>query len=80
MLAKDNKLFVGPVNTQHAGEPWIDSFSHGELIRDGFDETLTMDPAEVRSLFQGVSDKDKAGKGYGQIPWRLGILRLASKR
>jgi hypothetical protein len=28
----------------------------------------------LRFLFQGVSDEARAGKPYGQIPWRLGIL------
>ena len=68
------KPFASPVNTRDAGEHWTDSFSHGELLRDGFDQTLTVDPAQIRLLFQGVSDQDMAGKVYGQIPWRLGIL------
>ena len=68
------KPFASPVNTRDTGEHWTDSFSHGELLRDGFDQTLTVDPAQIRLLFQGVSDQDKAGKVYGQIPWRLGIL------
>jgi hypothetical protein len=69
-----DKPFAGPANARHTGTPWTDSFSHGELLRDGFDETLTVDPAEIRLLFQGVSDEDMAGRVYGQIPWRLGIL------
>lgn len=69
-----DKPFASPVNTRDAGEHWTDSFSHGELLRDGFDQTLTVDPSNIRLLFQGVSDQDKAGKKYGEIPWRLGIL------
>jgi len=68
------KPFASPINTRDAGEHWTDSFSHGELLRDGFDQTLTVDPAQFKLLFQGVSDQDMAGKVYGQIPWRLGIL------
>jgi len=74
-----DKPFAGLVNTYPAGTRWTDSFSHGELIRDGFDETLTVDPAKIRLLFQGVSDKNKAGKKYGQIPWRLGMLSPVRK-
>jgi len=69
-----DKPFASPVNTRDAGEHWTDSFSHGELLRDGFDQTLTVDPAQIKLLFQGVSDQEMAGKVYGQIPWRLGII------
>ena len=58
-------------------ERWTDNISHGELIRDGYDETLTLDPGDLRFLFQGMLDKDKGGKGYGQFQWRLGMLKPA---
>ncbi|MEI7731674.1 MAG: non-reducing end alpha-L-arabinofuranosidase family hydrolase [Verrucomicrobiota bacterium] len=54
--------------------PWTASISHGELIRTGVDETMEVDPANLRFVFQGVSDEGYKGKGYGGIPWRLGIL------
>ena len=34
----------------------------------------SVDPARLRFLFQGVSDDDRRGKPYGEIPWRLGLL------
>jgi hypothetical protein len=55
-------------------EPWTDNISHGELIRDGYDQTLTVDPNNLRFVFQGMLDKDKSGKGYGQFQWRIGML------
>lgn len=55
-------------------EHWTDNVSHGELIRDGCDQTLTVDPANLRLLFQGMLDMHKRGKGYGQFQWRLGML------
>ena len=55
-------------------EPWTDNVSHGELLRDGYDQTLTVDPGNLKLLFQGMLDKHKAGKGYGQFQWRLGLL------
>lgn len=79
LAAARDKPFASPVNTRDAGAHWTDSFSHGELIRDGFDQTLTVDPADIRLLFQGVSDQDMAGKKYGEIPWRLGILSPTGK-
>jgi hypothetical protein len=54
--------------------PWTDAISHGELLRDGYDETLTVNPAHLRFLFQGCSKAERAGKKYSQFPWRLGML------
>jgi hypothetical protein len=59
-------------------EPWTDNVSHGELIRDGYDQTLTIDPDNLQFVFQGMWDKDKSGKGYGQFQWRIGMLRPIS--
>lgn len=69
-----DRAFASPANVRFTGEPWTDSFSHGELIRDGYDETLTVDPAHLAFLIQGVRDADRQGKPYGEIPWRLGLL------
>lgn len=55
-------------------EPWTDNVSHGELVRDGVDQSLTIDPANLRFVFQGMLEKDKSGKKYGQFVWRIGIL------
>lgn len=57
--------------------PWTDNISHGELIRAGNDETMTVDPRNLRFVFQGALESEKAGIGYGQIPWRLGLLTPA---
>jgi sugar lactone lactonase YvrE len=59
---------------------WTDNVSHGELLRAGFDEKLEVDPNNVRLLFQGVSDADRKGKKYGDIPWKLGVLELGPVR
>jgi hypothetical protein len=72
------KPFAGPVNVGFAGEKWSDSISHGELLRTGYDERLEVDPSNLRFLYQGVLERDRAGKTYGQIPWRLGILEPVS--
>jgi hypothetical protein len=54
---------------------WIDSVSHGELLRAGVDEFLEVDPQHLRFLIQGVDAGGYQGK-YGGIPWRLGLLEL----
>lgn len=70
---KDNP-FASLLNVQFIGPNWTDSISHGELIRDGYDQSLEVDPANLRFLFQGISNEDRKGKAYGDIPWQLGIL------
>jgi endo-1,4-beta-xylanase len=52
------------------------NISHGELLRVGVDESMAVDPARVRFLFQGASDAEYRGHGYGGIPWRLGMLEM----
>ena len=61
-------------------EPWTDNVSHGELIRDGCDQTMTVDPNRLRLVFQGMRDAHKAGKGYGDFQWRIGLLTPAGQR
>ncbi|PYJ58202.1 MAG: hypothetical protein DME24_17090 [Verrucomicrobia bacterium] len=75
--------FLTVVEAQDGGRRyshWTDSFSHGELLRDGFDQNLEVDPVNLRFLFQGVTDEAKRGKAYGDIPWRLGILEPADQQ
>jgi hypothetical protein len=54
--------------------PWTDNVSHGELIREGVDQHMQIDPAHLRFVFQGVLESEKANRGYGEFPWRIGIL------
>jgi len=75
--ATKDRAFASMRNVEPTGEKWTDVISHGELLRSGHDERLEVDPADLRFLFQGVRDADRRGKNYGQIPWRLGILRPA---
>jgi hypothetical protein len=71
--------FAGWRNIRPAAgvEPWTDNVSHGELIRDGCDETLTVDPDRLQFLFQGMWEKHKSGMEYGQFQWRIGLLTPA---
>lgn len=50
---------------------WTTDFSHGEMLRAGFDETLTIDPNNLQYLYQGTSSHPSS---YIQIPWQLGLL------
>ncbi|MBL7218702.1 MAG: hypothetical protein ISS69_01190 [Phycisphaerae bacterium] len=70
------KPFAGLPNIRPADgvAAWTDNISHGELIRKGYDQTLLVDPKNLRFIFQGALQKEKAGKNYGAIPWRIGML------
>jgi hypothetical protein len=75
------KPFAGWTNIRPAKgvEPWTDNVSHGELIRDGVDQTMTIDPSAIKFVFQGMREEEKAGKDYGRFPWRIGILTPAGE-
>jgi hypothetical protein len=73
----EDRPFAGAANVRQPDPPWADNISHGELIRATSDETMTVDPAKLQFLIQGVNNNVKGGKGYGGIPWRLGLLTSA---
>jgi hypothetical protein len=69
LAASSQTPFAGSINTLAASPRWTDSFSHGELLRAGYDERLEVDPANLRFLFQGILDEE-----YRHGAWRLGLL------
>jgi len=70
------KPFAGMNNVtfEKSVTPWTKDISHGELIRDGYDETLTIDLANLQLLFQGRDPEITAE--YSQLPYRLGLLKI----
>lgn len=66
--------FAGPSNVTFSGDPWTLDISHGEMVRAGYDETLAVEPCNMRYLFQGADPEAETGGDYNQIPWRLGLL------
>jgi hypothetical protein len=59
-------------------EPWTQDVSHGELIRDGYDESMMIDPNNLQFLYQGMIPTGKE-RDYSQLPYRIGLLRLVKR-
>lgn len=64
--------FARSNNVAFDGTAWTKSISHGEMIRDQVDQTMTISPCNWRYLYQGLDPK--AGGSYNSLPWRLGLL------
>lgn len=69
-----NAPFAGKQNVAFEGEPWTVDISHGEMIRAGYDQTLTIDPCNLSYIFQGFAPTADTSV-YNSIPWQLGLLR-----
>lgn len=64
--------FAGVANVTFPQGQWTADISHGEMIRDGYDQTLEISPCHLQYLYQG---RDPASSGtYSQLPYRLGLL------
>jgi endo-1,4-beta-xylanase len=78
LAATEDNPFAGASNVTFPGGAWTTDISHGEAIRAGYDQTLTLDPHHLRYLYQG---KDPAAGGdYNSLPWRLGLLTQSNSR
>ncbi len=63
---------INNVTFEDGVETWTRDISHGELLRDNFDETPTVDLKNLRLLFQGRAPD--SGGNYSLLPYRLGLL------
>lgn len=70
-------VFAGADNVRFDGKTWSQGVSHGEMIRSGFDQTLSIDPCRpLQFLYQGL-DPDSREPDYLKLPYRLGLITAA---
>jgi len=65
--------FAGAANVTFGGTAWTTDVSHGEMIRSGFDQTLTISGCRMQYLYQGRDPSIDTGS-YSTLPWRLALL------
>jgi hypothetical protein len=65
---------INNITFEEGVTPWTRDISHGEMIRDGCDERMILDPNNLQLLYQG---RDPAvNTRYSLLPYRLGLLSL----
>ncbi|MDW4909290.1 non-reducing end alpha-L-arabinofuranosidase family hydrolase [Streptomyces sp. ADMS] len=72
LAASESNPFARANNVTFPAGAWTRDISHGEMIRAGYDQTLTIPGCRLQYLYQGL-DPGATGD-YNTLPWRLGLL------
>jgi endo-1,4-beta-xylanase len=74
LVGSPSDSFAGSDNVVFDGEAWSQGVSHGELVRSGHDQTMTIDPCgPLQFLYQGL-EPHASDTAYIDLPYRLGLL------
>lgn len=78
-LPGEMNVFAGANTVRFGGRVWSEGISHGELVREGADQTLTIDPCKpLRFLYQGLDMEKGRQYEYIELPYRLGLITAAT--
>lgn len=72
LAASENNPFARASKVSFPSGAWTRDISHGEMIRAGYDQTLTIPNCRLQYLYQGLNPN--ASGDYNSLPWRLGLL------
>ncbi|MFF4585574.1 non-reducing end alpha-L-arabinofuranosidase family hydrolase [Streptomyces sp. NPDC001388] len=72
LAASESNPFAKSGNVTFPAGSWTRDISHGEMIRAGYDQTLTIPSCRLQYLYQGLNPN--ATGDYNTLPWRLGLL------
>ncbi|KMS70720.1 1,4-beta-xylanase [Streptomyces viridochromogenes] len=72
LAASESNPFARANNVTFPSGAWTRDISHGEMIRAGHDQTLTIPACRLQYVYQGMNPN--AGGDYNLLPWRLGLL------
>jgi hypothetical protein len=66
--------FAGAANVTFSGTKWTDDISHGEMIRSGYNQKMTINACDMEYLYQGV-DPHSGVSDYNELPYKLGLIK-----